>query len=145
MNLNQSNRIEEATLLRKEIKQTLSKKDYLVTIWEKGDPLMGGGESERMTVPRRSFKVCSLEEISEVIKCVGVAHWRHPKLTHGMSKKKIAQIPFEEKRWGINYALHISPLSEGCLEMVHQYEESGVLDDWRESISDEDENTQTTA
>jgi hypothetical protein len=29
-----------------------------------------------------------------------------------MSEKKVAQIPFEEKRWGIDYDLHISPLSD---------------------------------
>jgi hypothetical protein len=145
MKFDQEERIEKGYLLRKESEKTLRKKDYLVTIWETGDPLMADGELERMTLPKRYFEVCSLEEIPELIESIGVGHWRHPELRHGMSKKKVAQIPFEERRWGIDYDLHISPLSDECLERFHQYEDSGILNAWRKSIPDEDEDTQTAA
>ena len=131
MNVNQRKRIDEGVTLREEIAQSRKRKDYLVTIYEAGDSIMAKGVLERMEAPRRSFKVCSLEEISELINSLGAGHWRHPALLNGMSKNKIHTIPFWEKTWGVNYDLHISPLSEECLQQVHDYETSGVLDDWR--------------
>ncbi len=145
MNIELKERINEGELLREKIRKSLSKKDYLVTIYETGDALMACGDADRMMSPRHYFEVCSLEELPEVIKSVGAPHWRHPDLRDGMSKNEISKIPFEEKEWGIRYDLHISPLTEECLAQTHQYESTGVLSAWRSGICNEDETSQTAA
>jgi len=144
-----SNSLDTGKELRDKIKQRLQKKDYLVRVFQTGDHLMGGGEHERMVSPRRFYKICSLEEIPEVIRFMKETFWEHPDLREGMSQRDIKSIPFEEKRWGIYCDIDIIPLSEEKVEEFQYAIESGLLDNWRKygtkygQLVDED--TQTSA
>ena len=127
----ESNALDAGEKLRNEIKKRLQKKDYLVRIFQTGDYLMGGGEHERMVCPRRSYKICSLEELPEVIRFMKEPFWEHPDLRQGIPQKEIKNIPFDEKRWGIYYDIDIIPLSEEKVEEFQYAIESGLLDQWR--------------
>ena len=146
--------------LRDQIGERLQKKDYLLTIYETGDYLMGGGESERMIAPRRSYMICSLDEIPQVIEKMRMPFWQHPELKDGMSERQKNKIPFEEKKWGIYYDIDITPLTEEKVELFQHQMDSGLLDGWRnygrilgyisdskpsQEDSGQNENTQTTA
>lgn len=131
--------------LRDQISERLDKKDYLLTIYETGDYLMGGGESERMIAPRRSYMICSLDEIPGVIEKMRMPFWQHPDLKEGMSKRQVNEIPFEEKKWGIYRDIDITPLSEEKVELFKHYVESGLLDDCRRYGRIKEERTQSTA
>ena len=127
----ESNALDAGKKLREEIRQRLQKKDYLVRVSQTGDHLMGGGEHERMVLPRRFYKICSLEELPEVIRFMKESFWEHPDLTQRMSEQEIKNITFGEKRWGIYYDIDIIPLSEEKVEEFQYAIESGLLDEWR--------------
>lgn len=137
--------IEEGSNLRHEIRKRIAKKDYLVTIYETGDSMMGLDDVKRLAAPRRYFRVCSLVELPNVIKSVGRSIWYHADLKDGMSKEEVAQIPFEEKKWAMIYDIDISPLSEEKVEQFQHLMETGSLDAWRTLSRKEDEHTQTSA
>jgi len=141
----ESNALDAGKELRDEIKQRLQKKDYLVRVFQTGDYLMSGGNHTRMVLPRRFYRVCSLDELPEVIRFMKETFWEHPDLTQGMSTNEIKNIPFEEKMWGIYYDIDILPLSEEKVEGFNHAIETGLLDDWRAYSQLIDEDTQTTA
>jgi hypothetical protein len=89
--------------------ENLRRKEYLLYIYENGEGLDFG---ERSILPRRYYKVCSLEDISKEIALMKELHWRHPLLKNGMRKNEVNAIPFEEKEWGLNYRIEIFPISE---------------------------------
>lgn len=138
-----SDRLEEGIELRNKIKAIMKKKDYLVTVYQEGDILMGN--TSRMVSPRRFYQICSLDELPELIRLMREPFWNHPDLKKGMSKKEIEKIPFEEKEWGIYYDLNISPLSEEKVEQIQHDIESGLLDAWREYGQQKNEEAPTSA
>ena len=107
--------IKEVRKENEEVNERLKKKDYILTVYQKGDKMMSGGEYERQLELRRFFAVCSLEEIPDYIKWMKEPFWGCPK---GLSKKEIKNYPFKKKKWGQYYDLVIEPLSE---EMEKNY------------------------
>jgi len=112
------------------INENLHKKDYLVTVFEEGDELMGS--SENQICPRRYYKLCSLEEIAELISFMKEPFWRHPDLRKDASKKDIKKIKFEEKEWGINSRIVIEPLTKELEEQYLERVKSNFFEHWRE-------------
>jgi len=92
-----------------EINEQLKKKDYILTVHQRGDEMMSLGELENQIRMRRFYVVCSLEEIPEYIKYMEQPFWECPK---DLSKKEIKNYPFEKKKWGRYRNVVIEPLSE---------------------------------
>ena len=91
--------------------ENLEKKDYILTIRQKGDPVLGGADQSRMVELRRYWKPASLTEVQEYIEMMKTGFWEHPDLDPN-SGVDPDDIPFEEKKWGIIYDMTIEPLSE---------------------------------
>jgi hypothetical protein len=127
--------MEEGSKEQDEINQRLKQKDYLLTVCQTGDKFFSHGDSEREVEVRRFYKVCSLEEIPEVIGKMRKGFWTHPDLVDGMSKRKINKIPHEEKKWGIYFDIDITPLTKKKEEQFLKDIESGFLESWRDISS----------
>ena len=117
-----------------EINKQLKKKDYVLTVYQTGHKLMSGGDHERQVFPRRSWVVCSLEEIPEYIEYMKKPFWEVP---NGLSKKEIKNYPYEKKKWGRHYNLVIEPLSEEMEKSYLDGSKEGFFETQR-MIRDED-------
>ena len=131
---NEQSPMKKGMSLRDEIRDRLQRKDYLLTIYQTGDPLMANGDFERMVLPKRFYRICALEEIPEVIKFMREPFWNHPKLEHGMPDEVTSTFPFIEKQWGIYYDLDIMPLSVEKEETYLELSRSGLLEVWRTAL-----------
>ena len=121
-----------------EINKQLKKKDYVLTVFQTGDKGMSSGDHERQVFPRRSWVVCSLEEIPEYISYMKKPFWEVP---NGLSKKEIKNYPFEKKKWGRHYNVIIEPLSEEMEKSYLDGSKEGFFESWR-LIRDDDEDEQ---
>jgi hypothetical protein len=128
---------EEGKREREEINEQLKKKDYILTVYTTGDPLMSNGDPDRQVFPDYSWTPCSLEEIPNYIKKMQTGFWTHPDLRKG-SGVKPEDIPHKEKEWGIYYNIIIEPMSEELEKSYLDASEKGFFKDWRE-IRDEEE------
>ena len=126
---------EEGIREREEISEQLKKKDYVLTVYTTGDPLMSNGDYKRQVGADRSWTPCSLEEIPNYIEKMQRPFWTHPDLRKG-SGVKPEDIPFEEKQWGIYYNIIIEPMSEELEKSYLDASERGFFKNWRE-ISEE--------
>ena len=90
-----------------QIQEKSRSKDYWIIVHEEGHPTLSMGDPNRMIKPRKYIKNISLEEISKYIIRMHKPFWTHPDLTEGMSDKESGQIPFEEKKWGVNTNVEI--------------------------------------
>ena len=104
------NRIEIRKKLVDELNEKLDSKDYIITVYSKGDEIMSSGDRERQISPRRTYKKVSLNELSKIIDGMGSSYWNHPDLKS--DKSNASDIPFEEKNWGVDYDIVVEPLSE---------------------------------
>ena len=111
-----------------EIKERLKKKDYVLTVHQKGDVLLSNGDQERQVLTRRYWVVCSLEEIPEYIEYMKKSFWEHEE---GLSEEEIENYPFEKKRWGRHYDLVIEPLSKELEESYLDGVERGFFESQR--------------
>ena len=123
-----------------EINKQLKKKDYVLTVYQKGDEMLSDGDSERQVLIQRSWVVCSLEEIPEYIEYMKKPFWIYEK---GLSKKEIKNYPFEKKKWGIYYDLVIEPLSEELEKSYLSGSKEGFFETQR-MIRDEDMKNETS-
>ena len=130
------NEFEEWKKEADEIEKRLKKKDYVLTIYQKGDNLMSCGDHERQVLPRRFFAVCSLEEIPEYISSMRQSFWEHEK---GLSKKEIKNYPYEKKKWGRYWDVRIEPLSAQMEQEYLSASKEGFFANWRELMDDEEE------
>ena len=105
-----SKEIKEQQEQRDEINQLLNRKDYILTVYQTGDKAMSGGDFKRQVTTRRYYQSCSLEEIPSIIGSMKRSWWTHKDLKKDLSNAD--DIPFEEKKWGINTNVVIEPLSE---------------------------------
>ena len=121
-----------------EINKQLKKKDYVLTVYQKGDEMLSDGDSERQVLIQRSWVVCSLEEIPEYIEYMKKPFWEVP---NGLSKKEIKNYPFEKKKWGRHYNVIIEPLSEEMEKSYLDGSKEGFFESWR-LIRDDDEDEQ---
>jgi len=121
-------RMDEFSEFREEIQERLKRKDYVLTVYQTGHTIMANGHPERMENPRRYFQVCSLEEIPDVINSMTRPFWTHE---NGLTEKEIKAIPFEEKKWGINWDVKIEPLSEEMEKSYLKASEDGFFESWR--------------
>jgi hypothetical protein len=128
--------LKDAEREREEIREKLKKKDYVLTVYTTGDPLMSSGDYERQCVPDRSWTPCSLEEIPDYIKKMQTGFWTHPDLRKG-SGVKPEDIPHKEKQWGIYYNIIIEPMSEELEKSYLDASEKGFFKSWR-TISEEE-------
>ena len=101
---------EEGLKERDEIGERLKKKDYLLTVYQTGDPLMSSGDHTRQVTPKRFYTTVSLGEMNDYITYMKQPFWTHPDLENPKVKEK--DIPFEEKKWGIYWNIVVEPLSE---------------------------------
>lgn len=113
---------------REEIQERLKRKDYVLTVYQTGHGIIANGDPERMVDSRRYYQVCSLEEIPDVINSMTRPFWTHEK---GLTKKQIKEIPYEEKKWGINWNVKIEPLSEEMEKSYLDASEKGFFQSWR--------------
>ena len=111
-----------------EINEQLKKKDYILTVHQRGDEMMSLGELENQIRMRRFYVVCSLEEIPEYIKYMEQPFWECPK---DLSKKEIKNYPHEEKKWGRNWNVIIEPLSEELEKNYLSASKEGFFETWR--------------
>jgi len=95
---------------RKQLEETLNRKDYLITVFETGCEVMSDNNRERQVLPRRYFQNVSLSELSKILKNIYMGFWTHPDLNEDYSNRR--DIPHEEKKWGIIYNIIVQPLSE---------------------------------
>jgi hypothetical protein len=119
-----------------EINKQLKKKDYVLTVYQKGDEMLSNGDSERQVLIQRSWVVCSLEEIPEYIEYMKKPFWEVP---DGLSEKEIKNYPYEKKKWGRHYNLVIEPLSKELEESYLDGVEKGFFESQR-MIRDHDLN-----
>ena len=112
----------------KEIDERLKKKDYILTVYQRGDFGMSNGEYEREVDTRRFYVVCSLEEIPEYIEYMKKPFWEHDE---GLSKKEIKDYPYEKKKWGRNWNVVIEPLSEEMEKSYLSASKEGFFETWR--------------
>ena len=95
---------------REEIKNNLEKKDYLLTVYQKGDNTMTMGDHSKQVLPKRFYIACSLSEIPEYIQYMKQPFWTHPDIENPEVEND--DIPFDEKKWGIYRDVIVEPLSE---------------------------------
>ena len=119
-----------------EINKQLKKKDYVLTVYQKGDEMLSDGDSERQVLIKRGWVVCSLEEIPEYIEYMKKSFWVHEE---GLSEEEIENYPYEKKKWGRNYDLVIEPLSKELEESYLDGVERGFFESQR-MIRDHDLN-----
>ena len=105
-----SKQIEKWGRVRKDLKKTLDRKDYLITVYEVGDELMSMGDIDKQVLPRRYYQNVSLSELGKILEKIYMGFWTHPDLKEDFSNRK--KIPFEEKKWGIISNIIVQPLSE---------------------------------
>ena len=106
----------------------LKRKDYIITIYEKGDDILSDGDYERQIFPNKYYVVYSLEEIPKHIQSMKQSFWRPEE---GLSKKEIKNYPFEKKRWGIFDDITIEPLSKELEESYLDGSKKGFFETWR--------------
>jgi hypothetical protein len=128
----ESEKIEKKQIdLSKELEERqirVKKKDYIVTLYERGCNILSDGDCERQIFPNKCYVVCSLEEITEHIKHMKQSFWRPEE---GLSKKEIKNYPFEKKKWGIYYDIIIEPLSKELEESYLDGSKKGFFETWR--------------
>ena len=128
-NVELDSKIANATKQKVEITENLFRKDYLVTIFQTGDQTMSTGDFERQESPRRYYQHCSLQDLPEVIAHMQTGFWKHPDLKADLSNAK--DIPFEEKKWGINYDITIEPIAKELEENYLKKVKSGFFENYR--------------
>lgn len=96
--------------VRKDVEETLDRKDYLITVYEVGDEMMSMGDIDKQVLPRRYYQNISLGELGKILEKIYRGFWTHPDLKEDFSNEK--KIPFEEKKWGIISDIIVQPLSE---------------------------------
>jgi len=105
-----SKQIEKWGRVRKDLKKTLDRKDYLITVYQIGDELMSMGDIDKQVLPRRYYQNVSLGELGKILEKIYMGFWTHPDLKEDFSNEK--KIPYEEKKWGIISDIIVQPLSE---------------------------------
>ena len=111
-----------------EINKQLKKKDYVLTVYQKGDEMLSDGDSERQVLIKRGWVVCSLEEIPEYINGMKKPYWEHDK---GLSEEEMENYPFDKKRWGRTTNIIIEPPSEELEKSYLGASKKGFFKDWR--------------
>ena len=112
--------------------ESLEKKDYILTIYQSGDPFMGRFDQSRMVGSRRCYKIASLNEVHRYIGMMKTGFYTHPDLESN-SGVDPDDIPFEEKVWGIIHHMTIEPLSEEMEKDYLSASKSGFFEGWRET------------
>ena len=114
----QKEHLEKLKTQRNAIDKILKEKNYLLTVFETGHEfgVKTNGKPDMTILPNTYYVMCSLEEIPEFIELMKKPFWTHPDISNPKVKNK--DIPFEEKKWGINYSVIIEPCSE---EMEKDY------------------------
>jgi hypothetical protein len=112
--------------------ESLEKKDYILTIYQSGDPFMGRFDQSRMVGCRRCWKTASLTEVQEYIEMMKNGFCEHPDLDPN-SGVDPDDIPHKEKKWGIIYDMTIEPLSEEKEKDYLSASKSGFFEGWRET------------
>ena len=120
---------DEGEIQRDEIRERIKRKDYLVTVYQTGDKMMSLGNPDRQAETRRYFDVCSLEDIPKHISFMKSPFWNHKDLENPDVNPD--EIPYEEKKWGLNYHIAIEPLSEEMEKDYVKASEDGFFKDWR--------------
>ena len=105
-----SKQIEKWGRVRKDLKKTLDRKDYLITVYQIGDELMSMGDIDKQVLPRRYYQNVSLGELGKILEKINAGFWTHPDLKEDLSNGR--EIPFEEKKWGTISNIIVQPLSE---------------------------------
>ena len=105
-----SKQIEKWGRVRKDLKKTLDRKDYLITVYQIGDELMSMGDIDKQVLPRRYYQNVSLGELGKILEKIYMGFWTHPDLKEDLSNGR--EIPFEEKKWGTISNIIVQPLSE---------------------------------
>ena len=95
---------------RKQLEDTMNRKDFLITVYECGDEVMSEGDVDRQVLPRRYWEVVSLTELRKRLETIYRGFWTHPDLKEDFSNEK--EIPFEEKKFGVVSNIFVEPLSE---------------------------------
>ena len=129
-------RMEKCHKERDVINERLKKKDYILTVYQRGDCMMSLGDHKRQVEPRRFFAICSLEEIPEYIKFMKQGFWTYKE--EGLTKKEIKNYPHEKKKWGIYCNIIIEPLSEELEKSYLSASKKGFFEDWRIQREDEE-------
>jgi hypothetical protein len=118
---------------RAERKENLERKDYILTIHQSPDPFMGRADNSRMVEYRRYWKPASLIEVQEEIETMKRGFYTHPDLDPNSGVNR-ADIPHEEKKWGIIHDMTIEPLSEEKEKDYLSASKSGFFEGWRETV-----------
>ena len=95
---------------RKQLEDTMNRKDFLITVYECGDEVMSEGDVDRQVLPRRYFERVSLNQLKDRLDKIYRGFWTHPDLKEDFSNEK--EIPFEEKKFGVVSNIIVSPLSK---------------------------------
>ena len=96
--------------VRKNLQETLDRKDYLITVHQVGDEMMSMGDIDKQVLTKRYYQEVSLSELGKILEKINAGFWTHPDLKEDLSNHK--KIPFEEKKWGIISNIIVQPLSE---------------------------------
>lgn len=84
--------------VRKDLKKTLDRKDYLITVYQVGDELMSMDDIDKQVLPRRYYQNVSLGELGKILKKIYMGFWTHQDLKEDFSNEK--KIPYEQKEMG---------------------------------------------
>ena len=119
---------------REEIKNNLDRKDYLLTVYQKGDTTMTMGDHSRQVLPRRFYVACSLSEIPDYIKWMQQPFWTHPDIENPEVANE--DIPFEEKKRVIYRDVIVEPMSEELEKSYLDASEKGFFKIQRTILED---------
>jgi hypothetical protein len=124
---------------KEEIRERLSKRDYIITFTQTGEERMSSFDYERQVESRRCYQVCSLEEIPKYIEYMKNGYWVPRE--KGLSKEELDNYPHEKKKWGVYEKIIIEPLSKELEDSYIDPKSRKFFQSWRE-IRDDDENTE---
>ena len=106
--------------------ESLNRKDYLLTVYQRGDEGMSFGNLDRQVLPKRFWTACSLNEIGEYIEMMKTGFWTHPDMDN--PKVNHDDIPYDEKKFGQYYNLTIEPLDEQLEKEYMKASEDGFFE-----------------
>ena len=107
------------------IQERMDEKRYLLTICQVGDETMSNGDIDRKVYPRRTYQICSTNELPEVLKFTQEPFWTHEDLLEDHSNAH--EIPLNEKRWGRYSEVIIEPFTEELEKSYVSASESGFF------------------
>ena len=111
-----------------ECSKNINEPRYLLTVYQKGDERLSGGDWERKEPPRRYYVPnASLKDVKEHIVMIDNPHWHHPNIKTHLAE----DIPFEEKRWSIIYDFDIEPMTKELEDSYVDGVKSGFFKKYR--------------